>query len=445
MNRPDPGRQIILRLLSSHLGLPAGAIDVSERFIHYGVDSIMAARLSVELSAEIGRPLPATALWEHPTVEALSAHLRAPAPNQPGANETLRSPGVEPRAAHAGPTPRAARTGPTPQAAHGGVAIVGLACRFPAAPDARSFWRLLAEGGDAVRDVPPDRWTQGSVPGTDPIHRAGLLDDVAGFDAAFFGLSPREGAEMDPQQRLMLELSWEALVDAGIPAMDLRGSRTGVFTGAMWRDYATLNRGGLDGVSNFTATGEDLSIISGRVSYYFGFEGPSLTVNTACSSSLVAAHLACRSLLWGETNVALAGGVNLILDPRSSVAMSRFGGLSRDGRCKAFDARADGYVRGEGGAVVVLKRLADAIADGDRVYCVIRGSAVNNDGFSNGLTAPNPRQQVAVLREAWANAGIAMARAHYVEAHGTGTALGDPIEANALGEAFGPRRCGSAA
>ncbi len=278
------------------------------------------------------------------------------------------------------------------------------------------------------------------MPGTDPIHRAGLLDDVAGFDAAFFGISPREAAEMDPQQRLMLELSWEALVDAGIPAMDLRGSRTGVFTGAMWRDYATLNRGGLDGVSNFTATGEDLSIISGRVSYYFGFEGPSLTVNTACSSSLVAAHLACRSLLWGESDVALAGGVNLILDPRSSVAMSRFGGLSQDGRCKAFDARADGYVRGEGGAVVVLKRLADAIADGDRVYCVIRGSAVNNDGFSNGLTAPNPRQQVVVLREAWANAGIAMARAHYVEAHGTGTALGDPIEANALGEAFGPDR-----
>ncbi|MGB1015070.1 MAG: type I polyketide synthase, partial [Nannocystaceae bacterium] len=288
--------------------------------------------------------------------------------------------------------------------------------------------------------VPASRWSVDAyydqnpeTPGKINTRWGGFLDDIAGFDPNFFGISPREAKQMDPQQRLALELCWEGLEDAQIAPGSLRGSRTGVFFGSMWEEYARLCTGA-QAIVQHTATGQNSSILPARVSYTLGLNGPSLVVNTACSSSLVAVHLACQSLLWGESKLCLVGGVNLILSPESSIAMSKFGGLSPDGRSRAFDARANGYVRGEGGGVVVLKRLSHALEDGDRIYCVIRNSAVNNDGFSNGLTAPNPLAQQAVLHDAYAGARIAPDTVEYIEAHGTGTMLGDPIEAGALGE-----------
>jgi len=246
---------------------------------------------------------------------------------------------------------------------------------------------------------------------------------------------------MDPQQRLMLELAWEALEEAGAAGDGLRGSRTGVFFGAIWNDYATLgHRRGLHAIAHHSATGSHNSLIANRVSYALGLEGPSMTVDSSCSSALVAVHLACASLRSGEASVALAGGVNLILAPDSHLTMAKFGGLSPGGRCKAFDARADGYGRGEGGGVVVLKPLSAALAAGDRIRCLVLASAVNNAGRSEGLTVPSPRAQQALPREVYRRAGVAPDRVHYVEAHGTGTRLGDPIEAGALGAVLGAGR-----
>ena len=313
------------------------------------------------------------------------------------------------------------------------IAIVGCSCRLPMAPNVEAFWRLLTTGTDAVRDMPASRAESGA-----DLGRAGFLDRVDGFDAPFFGISPPEAAAMDPQQRLMLELGWEALEDAGIVPASLRGSETGVFAGSMADDYAALAR--RDGTGRLTAhslTGLNRGMLANRLSYLFGLRGPSLTVDAAQASALVAVYLACESLRTGESSVALAGGVNLILTPGSTAAVDMFGGLSPDGRCHTFDARANGYVRGEGGVVFVLKRLADAVRDDDPVYCVIRGSAQNNDGGGHSLTAPVRAAQEDVLRHAYRRAGIDPAEVQYVELHGTGTRLGDPIEAAALGTALG--------
>ncbi|WP_435840894.1 type I polyketide synthase, partial [Streptomyces cinnamoneus] len=352
------------------------------------------------------------------------------------------------------------------QAASGGpaepvdaVAVVGLACRLPGAADPAAFWRLLSEGADAITDVPPDRWDAAATADADPsepgrtdIRRGGFLDRIGHFDAAFFGLSPKEAAAMDPQQRLVLELAWEALEDAHTRPATLRSTRTGVFVGAIWDDYATLHyRSGLTAISPHTVTGLHRSIIANRVSYFLGLNGPSLTVDSGQSSSLVSVHLACESLRKGESTIALAGGVNLNIVPESTLGAAKFGGLSPDGRCFTFDARANGYVRGEGGGIVVLKPLDRAVADGDRIYCVIRGSAVNNDGGGEGLTVPLQAGQEQVLRLAYERAGVDPAHVGYVELHGTGTKVGDPIEAAALGAVLGtgrdpgqPLRVGSA-
>ncbi|MGW0604770.1 type I polyketide synthase, partial [Streptomyces sp. NPDC002640] len=335
---------------------------------------------------------------------------------------------------------------PTPAGGDdGAVAVIGLACRLPGAPDPRTFWENLVRGRESITDVPADRWDVSAyydadrdAPGRTNSRRAGHLENVDRFDADFFGISPREAAAMDPQQRLMLELSWEALEDGRIVPTDLRGSRTGVFVGAIWDDYATLlHRHGTDAIGRHTITGLHRSIIANRVSYTLGLHGPSMAVDAAQSSSLVSVHMACQSLRNGESDLALAGGVNLNLVPESTVGAAKFGGLSPDGRCHTFDARANGYVRGEGAGLVLLKPLAQALADGDRVYCVIRGSAVNNDGATNGLTVPSRRAQEAVLRRALARAGVTGQDVQYVELHGTGTPLGDPIEAAALGAAVG--------
>jgi len=327
------------------------------------------------------------------------------------------------------------------------IAVVGLACRFPGAPDAEAFWKLLCDRRDLLREVPADRWDNGTwfdadpqAPGKMHVRHGYFLDDVSGFDPLYFGISPREAAEMDPQQRLMLEVCCEALEDAGVPASSLKGSRTGVFMGAIWHEYADRHLSEHAAVTPHSATGQSLNIVANRLSYVMGLRGPSLTVDTACSSSLVAVHLACQSLRSGESRLALVGGVNLIFSPEANVLLSKFGGLSPDGRSKAFAASADGFGRGEGAGLVVLQPLSAALASGARIYCIIRGTTVNNNGTGNGLTAPSVPGQAALLREAYTRAGVPPSRVHYVETHGTGTALGDPTEASALGAALGEGR-----
>ncbi|MFF9819620.1 type I polyketide synthase, partial [Streptomyces sp. NPDC014006] len=316
------------------------------------------------------------------------------------------------------------------------IAIVGLSCRLPEASDKSTFWALLRDARHAIGKVPQDRWNAESLP---PAARHGaFLERVDTFDPAFFGISPREASMMDPQQRLMLELSWEAFEDAGIPLRQVRGSRTGVFVGAIANDYAVLlNRQGLSAVTQHSLTGTQRAIIANRVSYTLGLRGPSLAVDTAQSSGLVAVHQACEALRSGGCELAVAGAVNLNIVPESALAADSFGGLSPDGRCYTFDARANGYVRGEGGGAVLLKPLGRALADGDTIYCVIRGGAVNNDGATDGLTAPSAAAQSEVLRLAYDQASINPADVQYVELHGTGTALGDPVEASALGSVLG--------
>ncbi|MFF9768166.1 type I polyketide synthase, partial [Streptomyces sp. NPDC014636] len=330
------------------------------------------------------------------------------------------------------------------------IAVVGLSCRLPGAHDPAAFRDLLRTGSDAITDVPRERWNADDLydedttrPGTVNTRRGGFLpqDHIDHFDAAFFGISPREAAAMDPQQRLVLELTWEALEDAGIAPDRLRATDTGVYIGVIADDYATLQRQrGLAAIDRHSFTGLHRSIIANRVSYHLGLRGPSLTLDAGQASSLVAIHLACESLRRGESTIAVAGGVNLILTPESSVSVAKFGGLSPDGTSYTFDARANGYVRGEGGGAVILKPLPAALADGDPVYCVIRGSAVNNDGGGTHLTTPHQTAQEDVLRRAYQQAGVDPAHVQYVELHGTGTKTGDPIEAAALGAVLGSAR-----
>jgi acyl transferase domain-containing protein/SAM-dependent methyltransferase len=325
------------------------------------------------------------------------------------------------------------------------IAIVGLGCRFPGADSPAAFWDLLKDGRDAIREVPADRWSldqffdeDPDAPGKMSTKWGGFVDGLQTFDARFFGITPREVATMDPQQRLLLEVAWESLEHAGIAADRLMGAPVGVFLGQANNDYLQLlmRAFGPEEVDAYLASGNSLAVASGRLSYLFGFRGPSVTVDTACSASLVATHLACQSLRARECRLALAGGVSAILLPELTVNFSKARMMAADGRCKTFDAAADGYVRSEGCGMVVLKRLSDALADRDRILAVIRGSAVNQDGRSSGLTVPNGPAQEAVIRDALAQAGLKPAAIDYVEAHGTGTSLGDPIELGALGAVF---------
>lgn len=316
------------------------------------------------------------------------------------------------------------------------IAVIGMACRLPGAPHPDAFWDLLRESRDALTEAPPERFG-----GPDTAPRGGFLSDVAGFDAGFFGISPREAAAMDPQQRLMLELAWEALEDAYVVPDRLRGTHTGVFVGAMADDYAQLAhaRGGA-AVTPHTLPGLLRGLIANRISHVLGLGGPSLTVDTGQSSGLAAVHVACASLWREETDTALVGAVHLNLAPGSLLAAQRSGALSPDGRCHTFDVRANGYARGEGGVLVVLKPLTRALADGDRVHCVVLGSAMTTDGGPDPLTVPGRRAQEEVLRRACAAAGVAPDRVRHVELHGTGTRVGDPVEAAALGEVLGTGR-----
>ncbi len=330
------------------------------------------------------------------------------------------------------------------------IAIIGMGCRFPGgANDPASFWDLLRHGVDAITEVPPDRWDINAyydpnpdTPGKMSTRWGGFVNGIDQFDPQLFGISPREAASMDPQQRILLETCWEALERAGQAPNKLAGSHTGVFVGIVNSDYSHLQLAddGISRIDTYFGSGVGHSIASGRISYILGLQGPSISIDTACSSSLVALHLAVQSLRSGECNMALVGGTNAILTPETTVALSKYNFMAPDGRCKSFDASADGFVRSEGCGVVVLKRLSDAQENGDNILAVILGSAVNQDGASSGLTAPNGPAQEAVLRQALANAGIQPQDISYVEAHGTGTSLGDPIEIQALSAVLGKGR-----
>ncbi|ONI89358.1 hypothetical protein ALI144C_05300 [Actinosynnema sp. ALI-1.44] len=417
---PDQVRTWLHRIVADLVGHRVEEIDTGTQFARLGLDSLRATQLITILSRKWDRPVPTAALWAHPTIDALTEHLMSPVAKPVAASAAAQV--DEP------------------------IAVVGMACRFPGAENSGELWDMLRAGVDAVRTVPTDRWDAADYADRWPetamaTDQAGFLDQpIDGFDPLFFEISPREAPEIDPQQRLFLEVAWEALEDAGIDGRALEGSRTGVFAGAIWHDYSDLAHAGLARMTSHSATGRAVNMIANRLSYVLGLRGPSVVVDTACSASLFAIHTACQSLWLNESTMAIAGGVNLLLDPTTSVGLTRFGGLSPDGRCKSFDAAADGYGRGEGCGVVVLKRLSRALADGDDVWCVIAGSAANNDGLSNGLTAPNPVAQEEVLRDAYARAGVLPADVHYVETHGTGTQLGDPIEASALGAVLGAGR-----
>ncbi|MYW03002.1 polyketide synthase, partial [Streptomyces sp. SID3343] len=329
------------------------------------------------------------------------------------------------------------------------IAVVGLGCRLPGgitSPDA--LWSLLVEGREVVGQELTDRWDEAELAGAlaDPVlRRGGFLDDPAGLDNEFFGISPREAATMDPQQGMLLEVAWETAEHAGLPPRALADTRTGVFLGMYYNEYLQGGLADAESVDAYTITGGLHSVAAGRLSYLLGLRGPCVSLDTACSSSLAAVHLACQSLRLRESDLAFAGGANLILRPELSLSLHRYGLLSPDGRCKTFDASADGIVRTEGCALVLLKRLGDALDDGDRVLAVLRGSTVNQDGRSNGLTAPSGAAQRELLTEAVARSGIDPSRLGFVETHGTGTELGDPIEVEAIASVYGDGdggRCG---
>ncbi len=508
-------------------GIAAAEVDVQETFDSFGLSSREAVTMSGDLEEWLEVRLPATLVYQYPTVEKLAEYLakisKAAAENafpekplpdhgreargegepgtdvKPGAEEGPRTqerpgtrvmgvegkPGAEGGAAEgpgamgkagaakkdreeSGPAegPSATQVGGEARAPTGSeeasvagepleeskavgetVAVVGMAGRFPGAGSVEAFWTMLRQGVDAITEVPAERWDADALydpepgrPGKMVTRWGGFLQEVDRFDASFFGIAPREAVDMDPQQRLLLEVAFEALEDAGIPTEAVAGSATGVFVGISNDDYARLQSRDLAGLTSYSGTGSAFSVAANRLSYVFDLRGPSIAVDTACSSSLVAVHQACQSLRAGECTLALAGGVNLILTPDLNVIFSQAHMMSPTGRCRSFDARADGYVRGEGCGMVVLKLLRDAERDGDRVLALLLGSAVNQDGHSNGLTAPNPAAQQAVVRQALHNAGVGPGAVGYVEMHGTGTILGDPIEANALGEVMAEAR-----
>ncbi|MBD3267303.1 polyketide synthase, partial [bacterium] len=330
------------------------------------------------------------------------------------------------------------------------IAIVGIGCRFPGGVDSpASYWSFLEKAGDGITDIPNDRWDRDTYYDTNKdqkgkiyTHRGGFLQHIDQFDPQFFGISPREAAYMDPQQRLLLETTYEALTDGGFPLDQLAGTNVGVYIGLFTHDYENIHMG----VSEYalygphSATGMSATISANRLSYIFNFTGPSMIIDTACSSSLVAIHLACNSLRRNEIPLAVAGGVNAVIKPEMTMSLCAAAMLSPDGYCKTYDAKANGYARAEGAGIVVLKKLSSAIADHDRIHALILGSAVNQDGHNEGISVPNQVSQETLIREALDDAAIRPHQVSYVEAHGTGTAVGDPIEANALGSVFAKDR-----
>ncbi|HLX01361.1 MAG TPA: beta-ketoacyl synthase N-terminal-like domain-containing protein, partial [Trinickia sp.] len=417
---PDALRAWAIDAIAQIRHVDRASVDPDASFFELGLDSIELVRLAGDFETRLARPVEPSALFDYPTINKALGHLCSEGDAPPAIELQPSRPGTDEAAPHAC------------------VAVVGMSCRFPGAEDVAAFWSLLENGGDAISEVPRQRWDVDALyapepaqPGRMSTRWGGFIDDIDAFDAEFFNIAPREAQRADPQHRILLQLAWHALEDAGLAPGSLAGSRTGVFLGVSSSDYAHL-QGGVEALDAYSATGNAHSIAANRISYYFDFRGPSLAVDTACSSSLVALHLACRSLLDGECDLALVGGVNLMIGPELHVVFSQARMMASDGRCKAFDDEANGYVRGEGAAFVVLRRREQARRDGDRPLALIRGTAVNQDGRSNGITAPNGLAQEAVMRAALDKAGVDPASVDYVEAHGTGTRLGDPIEYRAL-------------
>jgi phthiocerol/phenolphthiocerol synthesis type-I polyketide synthase D len=437
--------QWLASLVAERCGLDPVGVELDRPLAEYGFSSRDSVELVGRLEDLLDRAVPNTLLWQHPTIKGIATALLGDA-DTAGSSSPPAEDGAEPAAdpsAQDGAEPavdlsRRRRREP--------IAVVGLGCRLPgdiAGPDA--LWELLERGGDAVGSLPPERWplarSAAEAQVLERISRSGgFLSDVVGFDAAFFAVSPGEAQRMDPQQRMVLEVGWEALEHAGIAPEALRGSRTGVFVGVCASEYGHRSLSELDRVDAWSGTGGALSVTANRLSYALDLRGPSVAVDTACSSSLVAVHLGIQSLESGESDLVLAAGANLLLGPAVTAAFHEMGVISPSGRCRPFSADADGIVRAEGVGVVVLKRLSDAQADGDRILAVLPGSAINQDGRSNGLTAPNAEAQEELLRRAYIDCGIDPREVDYVEAHGTGTLLGDPIEARALGNILGAGR-----
>ena len=419
-------RDWLVNKLANQLDLPHEMIDLQQPFVNMGLDSKGSVELSQSLTEYLNIKVPETLVWDAPNLQAAIDYLVNLQDSYVShvANE------------HAEQNTYTNTNEP--------VAIIGIGCHLPGADDADSFWKLLYDGREAISLAPSDRWGK-AFPKTTKSGRAvsewgGFLNQVDGFEPQIFEISNREAERMDPQQRLLLEATWQALEHAGINPKSLAGSDTGVFVGIGSQEYWGLQSGNPKDLDIHSCTGNSQSIAANRISYFLDLRGPSMAINTACSGSLVSVHLACESIKRGESNIALAGGVNLMLKPDLTVAFSEANMLSPTGRCSTFDESADGYVRGEGCGMVVLQRLSDAICDGAPIIGVIEGSAVLHDGRSNGITAPNPHAQQAVIEKALAMSGRNASDVDYVEAHGTGTPLGDPIEARVLASIYGKNR-----
>ena len=405
--------QRVLDLLARYS--PGLTADPDRLFIDHDIDSAESVEITAALQDDLGRPLPSTVLYDHPTPRLLAGHL-----------DRL-----------AGGASHPSRAAPAVARAEEPVAIVGIGCRLPGANGPERLWDMLARGGSGVGPIPAARARHQTGWAETGVGLGGFLPDITGFDAGFFGINAREAAAMDPQQRMLLEVAYEAVQDAGVRRADLAGSQTGVFIGISNGDFVLQSFGEGAGIDGYAPTGSAYSIAANRISYAFDLHGPSMAIDTACSSSLVCVHQAVMALRAGQCDAALAGGVNALLNPHVGQCFRAAGVLAPDGRCKSFGAGADGMGRSEGAVVLVLRRLADALADHDRVYALVRGGAVNNDGLTNGLMSPSAPAQVRLLRAACAAAGVAPGEIGYVEGHGSGTELGDLMELRALTEVLG--------